>query len=161
MGTYLYMEKNGKIGEAQEWAGKVRTDAEANLQTARSSIASAWQSAKLDKWLPNRRGSTSGADKPDTANEIQPDSPSEGVILIRDGAGCGGDSPEQHHSLPLTLTYTQAPTSRVSLPRSSVALSPFYNRTQLPVQVHRLRHLPRRASRCSPKGTQTPRRRPR
>lgn len=76
MGTYLYLERVGRIDEAKEWADKVRTDAEANLQTARTSITSAWQSAQLDKWLPNRRGTSSSID---ADNEIKPDSPLEGA----------------------------------------------------------------------------------
>lgn len=118
MGTYLYLERSGRIGEAQEWAGKVRTDAEVSLQTARSRITSAWHSVQLDKWLPNRRGSTSDSEKPEIANDIKSDSPFEGVMLPLGGGQCRGDCPEQRHSLHHSYPHT-SPHSRHVFPSQS------------------------------------------
>lgn len=79
MGTYLYLERNGRIEEAKEWAGKLRTDAEANWQNAQNSFNSALQAARLDKWLPGQRGPASSTETSQMPTEIKPDSPLEGL----------------------------------------------------------------------------------
>lgn len=76
MGTYLYLERNGRIDDAKVWAGKLRTDAEQSLSDA-SRISSAWVSTEMGKWLPWRGGKTDEAHTPEVVNDIKPDSPFE------------------------------------------------------------------------------------
>eukprot|EP00892_Ulva_mutabilis_P007498 jgi/Ulvmu1/511/UM001_0519.1 len=76
MGTYLYLERSGRLDEAQEWVGKLRADAEQNLDNARRT-SSAWFSTELDKWLPRQGRQADKMQSPEAVNDITPDGPVE------------------------------------------------------------------------------------
>jgi hypothetical protein len=52
--TYLYLEQTGQVDQASAWVLRRRKSVERGVESVQASVTSAWDSAQIAKWLPQR-----------------------------------------------------------------------------------------------------------